>query len=207
VKPGVLVGPVIGIALLLTGCGHPAPLAAGSRPALPPVPATADPRGSRSDPLPRNPPTGGDPRGLNSTQRTVDLHDADAVAVAFVVRLQLWDTRLDRRPNDAVRRAAAYATPRLRSRLLAAQPTGGAGERWGRLTEHRGWTTVSTRLGGIGESPPTTDRSAVRAVTPVCVDHGSDGWTSFPDPLGTFVVVLARAGRSRVWAVSSYTIQ
>ncbi|QGN34290.1 hypothetical protein [Microlunatus sp. Gsoil 973] len=139
--------------------------------------------------------------------RTVDRHRVDAVAAAFVVRLQLWDTRLDRRPNDAVRRAAAFATPALRSRLLAGQPLSAPGERWTRLVEHHGWTTVRAEIGGIGESPPTVDHRAVRAVTPVCMDHGSDGWTSFPEPLGTYIVVLERAGTGQVWAVSGYTIQ
>lgn len=129
------------------------------------------------------------------------------MAAAFVVRLELWDSELDRRPNDAARRAAAYATPALRTRMLSGEPDGSTGARWTGLVRHRGWSTVTARLGGIGESPPTTSTRAVRSVTPVPVDHGTDGWTSYPDPPGTYIVVLDRAGEGRFWAVSSYTIQ
>jgi hypothetical protein len=144
---------------------------------------------------------------MTTGQQQVDRNDPDAVAAAFVVRLELWDTELDRRPNDAARRAAPYATPQLRAQLLSATPEGAPGNRWDVLVRHRGWTTVTTESGGIGEDPPTSDTAAVRAVTPVPVDHGVDGWTSSPDPPGTYIVKLSRVGKGRPWSVSSYTIQ
>jgi len=144
---------------------------------------------------------------LTARETAVDRDNADAVAEAFVVRLLLVDTRLDRRPNDAARRAVAYATPRLRSALLSGEPVGAPGVDWTELVEHQGWSTVGSQLGGIGEDPPTTATSATRAVTPLLTDHGNGGWTNHPDPPGTYIVVLNRARKGKVWAVSSYTIQ
>lgn len=199
---------VLGLAsLIITGCTHPAahpvPPARGSPT---PVRSAADPATGRPQPFPRDLPAGA-PRGLTPAQQRVDRRSADAVAAAFVVRLELWDSALDRRPNDAARRAAAYATPRFRSEMLAGEPDGLPGERWNALVSHHGWTTVTARLGGLGQDPPTTATSAMRAVTPVPVDHGTDGWTSYPGPPGTYIVVLDRAGKGRPWSVNSYAIQ
>lgn len=192
-------------AAMITGCTHPA--------AVPRRTVSASPSARPSErfglsphPFPRDLPVG-DPRGLSAAQRRVDRSSPDAVATAFVVRLELLDTRLDRRPNDASRRAAAYATADLRRRMLAAEPIGSPGARWTGLVAHHGWTTVSTRSGGVGADPPTTATAAVRAVTPVPVDHGTDGWTSYPDSPGTYIVALHRTGEGHSWAVSSYTIQ
>lgn len=197
------------VAMMLAGCTRPAP-APPSGPvqvrAMPSRTAVPTPMVARHQQFPQDLPTGL-PRGMSPTQRRVDRHSADAVAQAFVVRLELWDSELDRRPNDAARRAAAYVTPRLRARMLSGEPDGPPGQRWTGLVRHHGWTTVTTELGGLGENPPTTVGTAVRAVTPVPVDHGTDGWTSDPDPPGTYIVELDRVGKDRPWAVDSYTIQ
>lgn len=198
--PGVLVA-----VLMINGCTHPAPTAEPRTSSPAPVPAD-DPATERPKAFPRDLPAGR-PRGLTAAQQKVDRRSADAVAAAFVVRLELWDTELDRRPNDAARRAAAYATTPFRNRLLFGEPSGSPGARWTELVSHRGWTTATTRLGGLGESQATTNTAAVRAVTPAPVDHGTDGWTSYPDAPGTYVVVLKRAEKDRSWAVGSYTIQ
>lgn len=197
--------------LMITGCTPSVATGNHARivPSSPPVTsasAPVSPPDQRPSPFPSDLPSGV-PRGLTPAQARVDRASADAVAEAFVVRLELLDTRLDRRPNDAARRAAAYATPRLRSQLLSGEPVGAPGERWTELVQHRGWTTVASQLGGIGEDPPTTATTATRAVTPIPTDHGADGWTSHPDPPGTYIVVLTRARKGKVWAVSSYTIQ
>lgn len=193
--------------LMITGCTSPVPHRVPPPREHPaPVPSRAGPSTDRPQAFPRDLPAGV-PRGLTPAQRRADRRSADAVAAAFVVRLELWDSALDRRPNDAARRAAAYATPVLRSRMLAAEPDGPPGERWNALVSHHGWTTVTTRLGGLGENSPTSATTATRAVTPVLVDHGTDGWTSDPEAPGTYIVVLHRAGRDRAWAVNSYTIQ
>lgn len=193
--------------LLITGCtppvAHRVPSPRGHRA---PIPSGAGPSTDRPRAFPGDLPAGV-PRGLAPGRQRIDRRSADAVAAAFVERLELWDTVLDRRPNDAARRAAAYATPELRSRMLAAEPDGPPGERWNALVSHHGWTTVTTRLGGLGENSPTSATTATRAVTPVLVDHGTDGWTSDPEAPGTYIVVLDRAGRDRPWAVTSYTIQ
>ncbi|SDS71545.1 hypothetical protein [Microlunatus soli] len=170
--------------------GHPSRGSSGSGPAV------ADPRSTEPDAA----------RGLTASQRRVDRRDADQVATAFVVRLEAWDTALDRRPNDAVRRAVAFADPVLRSRLLAAEPRSGPGARWNQLAEHRGWTSVRTRLGGLGP-PPTTDRSAVRAVSVTPVDHGAGDWIAFPDTGSTYIVTLRRQSQDAGWTVVGYTIQ
>lgn len=202
---------VMVVAALLTSCAPQTNAPDSSRAAPPsPPPPIASTSGSPSDqrpsPFPRDLPPGV-PRGLTPAEASVDRGSADAVAEAFVVRLELLDTRLDRRPNDAARRAAAYATPGLRSQLLSGEPVGAPGVRWTELVRHNGWSTVASRLGGIGEDPPTSATSATRAVTPIPTDHGDDGWMSHPDPPGTYIVVLNRPRKGRGWAVRSYTIQ
>lgn len=201
------------VSLMITGCTQPAarpvPPALGPMTPIPSKTSIASKANRATDgpqPFPSDLPAGV-PRGLTPAEQRVDRRSADAVAAAFVVRLELWDSALDRRPNDAARRAVAYATRKLRSRMLAGEPLGPPGERWAALVDHHGWTTVTTRLGGLGEDPPTTATTAMRAVTPVPVDHGTDGWTSYPEPPGTYIVVLVRAGKGRPWAVNSYTIQ
>lgn len=198
------------VALMITGCTPRAATADGSAgvasPSAAVTPLPLDPPTERPAAFPSDLPSGV-PRGLTAAQRQVDRTSADAVAEAFVVRLELLDTRLDTRPNDAARRAAAYATPKLRSQLLSGEPTGPPGERWTELVEHHGWTSVTSQLGGLGESPPTTATTATRAVTPTPTDHGVDGWISHPNPPGTYIVVLDRAWKGRTWAVSGYTIQ
>lgn len=204
----IVVGAVVAVSVF-AGCAEPAAAPSHSR-AGPSSPATrsasADPPDQRPIPFPTDLPSGA-PRGLTPAEATVDRGSADAVAEAFVVRLELMDTRLDHRPNDAARRAAAYATPRLGSRLLSNEPIGAPGVRWTELVRHHGWSTVASQLGGIGEATPTTATSATRAVTPIPTDHGDDGWISHPDPPGTYIVVLNRTPGGKVWTVSSYTIQ
>lgn len=210
---GVLVLTIIG--LVISGCTLPAlPGTDRQRTSPPPATPSARPRVAAGTTSPTTPSTpfpddlpGGDPRGLTPAQKRVDRDDPDAVAAAFVVRLQLWDTELDRRPNDAARRAVPYATPQLRAAMLSSAPVAAPGDRWAELAGHHGWTTVTTESGGVGEDAPTTDTTAVRAVTPDPLDHGDDGWISHPDPPGTYIVTLARVGKGRPWAVSSYTIQ
>ena len=146
------------------------------------------------------------PRGLTQEQRTVDRRDPDQVATAFVVRLEAWDTALDDRPNDAVRRAVAFAGAQLRARLLAGEPAAAPGQRWNQLRRHHGWTSVRTRLGGLGP-PPTTSRTAVRAVSYTVVDHGDTGWVAFPGDDGTYIVRLRRSSVRAGWTVVGYTIQ
>lgn len=174
-------------------------------------------RGRTAQSLPADPPGNAVARGLTPAQRTVDHDDAGQVASAFVVRLQAWDTRLDRRPNDAARRAVGFADPALRARLLATEPRAAPGRRWNDLVEHNGWTSVRTRLGGLGPEP-TTDNTAARAVTAIPVDHGADGWTAFPDTDWTYIVTLRRQREHRgrngppsakmaEWTVVGYTIQ
>lgn len=202
---------LVAAVLMITGCApqDAAPDRSGveSRTtATPRLSGQPSPSGQQPSPFPSDLPSGV-PRGLTTAQATVDRKSADAVAEAFVVRLELVDTRLDRRPNDAARRAAAYATPRLRGQLLSGEPVGPAGVRWTELVQHHGWSTVSSQLGGIGEDPPTTATRATRAVTPIPTDHGTDGWTSHPDPPGTYIVVLNRDQKGAIWAVSGYTIQ
>ena len=202
---------VVFAALMIASCTPPAAAPDRSRPrapspSAPRARASASASDRRPSPFPTDLPSGV-PRGLTPAEATVDRSSADAVAEAFVVRLELVDTRLDRRPNDAVRRAAAYATPGLRAQLLSGEPIGPPGVRWAELVHRHGWSTVVCQLGGIGEDPPTTATRAIRAVTPIPTDHGDDGSISHPDPPGTYIVVLNRARKGEVWAVSSYTIQ
>lgn len=204
---------VILLVLTLTvGCAGERPVVTGGSSAQPQPAAPMTPTGTTRAESPgpsdrdRQRAFSGPARGLTPAQRRVDRHDPDQVATAFVVRLEAWDTALDRRPNDAVRRAVDYADRSLRSRLLAAEPRAAPGQRWNVLADHRGWTSVRTRLGGLGPEP-TAEHSAVRAVTATPTDHGADGWTAFPGTGWTYIVTLGRGRQDAGWTVVGYTIQ
>lgn len=61
-----------------------------------------------------------------------------------------WDTRLDRSPQDAARRASAWMTPALAARQAVV--TGGGGLAWSQLAVVDGYTTAAATLDT--EPPP-----------------------------------------------------
>jgi hypothetical protein len=187
-----------------TRAAVPTPIA--SSPAHPPASA-APHRGAT--PSPSASTSGETPRGLTAAQRKVNRADASSTATAFAVRLEAWDTDLDAEPGGAAVRAATYATPKLRRRLLSnRQGLSAPGARWEQLVAHHGWVAVSTELGGLGPAPKDTATSAVRGVTTTPTDHGAGHWTSWPDRSErmTYVIYLTRTKPGADWSVSKYTI-
>jgi len=164
----------------------PAASAAGSRVA-PPVaaPANAVPAGTR-----------GTPRGgiVTSVRRGDPTSVADAVA-ATAFR---WDTRIDRSPQDAARRAVGWMTPQEAARTTAAATSGG-GAAWAALAAHHGWTSTTVR--GDTELPaPTTNTGAARRVVVTVTAHTGDR-TRLPGQSWLVLVTLQQAGR-HAWLAS-----
>lgn len=144
------------------------------------------------------------PRGLTPPQRRVDRTDASSVADAFVLRLELWDTRIDQRPGDAAGRAARYATDELAQAMLGVTPSAAPGTRWQDLVEHDGYTTATTEVGGLG--PARDHDRAGRAVTVSQIDHGVHDWQSRPTTgPTTYLVQLQRTAHNR-WVVTNFHI-
>lgn len=199
---------VIGSAGCTSG-GRPEPPNAGSSASATRAPA-AEPGGAVTSGAPGSGTSAdGTPRGLTAAQRKINRSDASSTAIAFAVRMEAWDTKLDTRPEHAAVRAAKYAAPTLRRELLAKMPSSSPpGVRWNRLLAHHGWVTVSTVLGGMGPPPVDTATAAVRGVTVTPVDHGAGHWTSWPDRTErmTYVIDLTRSHRGTDWSVSSYKI-
>lgn len=132
----------------------------------------------------------------------VDRRDAIAVAAAFAVTLETWDTAHDDSPLDASRRAAVYATPGLARRLRLQPPP--PPQAWATLAARHATTSVSTIVGGLGPQPPDGATSAIRAITCVITDR-ADGWRAE----GGDVAVIAHLHRSRPgrpWAVQSFQL-
>lgn len=145
----------------------------------------------------------GVPRGQNTPDKRVKRRNADAVARAFAERLVTVDTRLDNRPNDASRRAAVFATPKLAKSLTRGAPIGGVGQDFLILQQHNGWTTVTSTLGGLGQPPPDTTTTAIRAVTTTTIGTNDSGWKGEPQTL-TWGLELTRTNKKADWHVSTF---
>ncbi len=106
---------------------------------------------------------GGTPRGARAAPGTTAptgpssveggaAADPSGVAAAASQALFVWDTRLDRSPQDAARRVAVWMTPVLAARQDVV--TGGGGVAWAQLAAADGYTTASTTPDT--EPPPPT---------------------------------------------------
>lgn len=174
-----------------------------------PITPTSNPDRATATPTrtPLPPGKQGTPRGQQtSLHHPVDRSNADQVAAAWGQLLELWDCRLDRRPNDASRRAVKYATQQLRGKMLSGSPVAPPGHRWNQLCAHDGWTTTKARLGGLGAPPADTPDEAWRAVQITTTDHGANGWQG--ETTSTlYVVHLTRDTKEQPWQVASYRIR
>lgn len=182
----------------------PVPGAATPAPTLEDT-ATAEPTRT---PLP--PGRKGTPRGAKSSLPTkIDLKDADDVASMFVLNAELWDTKIDNRPNDSSTRAAVYATPKFKKAMLSGQPVAAPGADWDNLSRRHGYTTASVRLGGVGEPAPDTNTTAYRAVSVTKqTEHGDHGWTQAgPDQGNLYFITLHRTNPHHPWGVDNYQLQ
>lgn len=189
------------------------PTAQPSPSASPPGTATAMPSDSPIATPSRTPlPPGkkGTPRGAaTSLPKKVDKTKASDVAEMFAINAELWDTYLDHRPNDSSARAAAWASPTLRKKMLTSAPLAAPGADWDNLVAQHGYTTVKIRFGGIGNPPPDTATTAYRAIQIANqTEHSDHGWShTGPDQGTLYIVTLHRLGPGKAWAVSNFTIQ
>jgi len=141
------------------------------------------------------------PRGLSVDVGSVKTTDADAVAAVFGVLLGSYDCRSDRSIRDAAVRAAVLATPQLAKQLRSEEGPKGPVVHWSLMASHDGYTTVRTRLGGLGPNPPDQLRTAARALSITVEPHGT-AWHAAalaPQPL---LVTLHREARGGPWAVA-----
>lgn len=129
------------------------------------------------------------PDGVSGTSR---------LAAAFVVAANSSDTRTDRSPDDAWRRAAPLATPRLQATLRKPHRESG-GLEWSDLVAHDGWVSVDVLdVDGGGSqdaappSPSHTSEEGVYAVTFQRVLH--TGPRERRDPTSYMWLVTMRHG-------------
>lgn len=156
-------------------------------------------------------PTADQPRGLKPSLPHHQLRrdKATDTALAFVITAETWDTRIDKRPNDAGRRAADLATNDLRYQMTKGEPKAAPGAEWEKLVNHHGYTTVKTTPGGFGKPPPDTKTKAIRGVTVnKQTMHGDHHWTAKGDGSGSgYVFTLHRDHKGAPWSVSDYNIE
>lgn len=156
-------------------------------------------------------PSAGQPRGLTPSLPKHQLRrdKATDTALAFTITAETWDTRIDKRPNDAGRRAADLATDDLRYQMTKGEPKAAPGAEWEKLVDHHGYTTVKTTPGGFGKPPPDTRTKAIRGVTVnKQTMHGDHHWTAKGSGSGrAYVFTLHRDHKGAPWSVSDYNIE
>jgi hypothetical protein len=148
-------------------------------------------------------------RGLKSSiPHPLRRTTATDTALAFVINGENWDTRIDKRPNDASRRAAKLATPAFRHTMTAHQPQAAPGHAWNQLQAHHGYTTVTVQKGGLGPPPADNHHRAIRAVTIANQTmHGRHHWTKPGPDTGQVYIITLRRGSGGDWSVANFNIQ
>jgi len=110
----------------------------------------------------------------------------DAVAIAATTAWFSWDTRIDHRPNDTVRRLALdRLAPALRRQVLTFTSDADPGAQWAGWSARHATATVSAAIGG-DDRPPDDPAQAWRQVDATIALHGDGGWT---DDVGRTVFV------------------
>lgn len=181
----------------------------GGGPSGTPVAPSTDPERATGTPRRTPLPSGaaGTPRGRHDSPAAVvhDRRDAGQVAAAFAARLDLWDTAIDHRPNDAAKRAARLATAGFRHKMLDGAPVAAPGAHWTTLAQHHGWTTVTAQLGGLGEPPSDSPTGAWRVVTTTATPRGPHRWRGTPMTT-TYAIQLVRTRPGNPWYVTDYRL-
>jgi hypothetical protein len=168
----------LGYVLAVAGCASSTP----GRTASPPASATPAPSPA---PAPQTPAA------------------ADAVALAAVQAALAWDTRLDHRPNDTIRRLAlAYLTPALRKAVLTMSADTDPGHDWADWTRRHAHAAVTVRL-GTEDHPDDTNATAYRQVLATITLTGDDGWQSQRD----YTAFLRLDTASNSWHVSTLNFE
>jgi hypothetical protein len=131
----------------------------------------------------------------------VDGSSASAVSKAFARASFLQDTRIDRSPSDAARRAARWARPSYAAELSSpGRAPGGAA--WNAMAAHDGYTTVTATQNDDDGRPPDELRRAYRAWDLTLTPRGAAGWTG-KKRHEVMYVTLTRRGGDAPWRVAS----
>jgi hypothetical protein len=132
---------------------------------------------------------------------SVDTTNPQAVALAVVITLHRWDTRIDTAPSAAARRAAPWMTPALTADLTAVPTT--TDSSWLDLETHDGYTDLIATIADEYGQPPNTADIAYVQVTYTVTLHGRDGWrNSQPSTLDR--VELIRPDGAVPWRVKGF---
>ena len=188
--------------------GPPAPAVSSSAPpsaAAPPSPTgvgTLDP--SRVQTIPPAPgATTARGRGDAPDPAEVNRRSWRDVGESFVQLAYTSDTRVDRTPSDAARRAAPLATVKLARALRGAAPAAAPGAQWQRWTAQQAYTTVSLTENVDDGRPPDTPAELVRSWSATISPVADDGWTGTPQELTLYVALSnTRHDGTGTWSVS-----
>ena len=194
--------------VLVAGCARGA--------AAPPTPATepVDPGRATTmtydGPSPHRPaPTaqpvpvgsaGAQPRGASASDAELAT-TASAVALAFARAACQYDTRSDRSPWDASRRAARrWGTPSYAASLSVPAPDSGS-QWWIALAAHNGYTLADATLADLDAATPDAPKRALRQVDVTTRPVGARGWRGVAEPR-TFLLTLVRVSSADRWRVA-----
>lgn len=137
---------------------------------------------------------------LPGADPAVDYHEPGQVCDAFAAAVYRVDTTVDRGPEDAYWRAAAYMDAPLAAAVAVAYPVPQTPQ-WQQWAEHRGYTDVQVDPYAGDALQPVTVREAHHAAVVMVMPIGRDGWRG-PAQRRTVVCTLVAADTG--WRVSSY---
>ncbi len=191
----LLLGPLVA-AMSVTACSG------GDTPVLAPAPSSSTP----PSPGPSVVPTGeaGIPRGGAIDPATVDPGDPDQVADAVVTTMETVDTRIDKHPMDASRRAAPWLSVQYLDQVSEPVP-GGGGAQWLELEKHDGYTTTTVSDATEMGQPEDTATEAFRARATLTEQLGAGGWTGEPTQY-VYYVYLIRDSATDPWVVNAVAV-
>ena len=148
----------------------------------------------------------GVPAGGLPDPRRVKQSDATAVAVAAAVTMHTYDTMIDTKSHDAVRRALTWCTPAL-ARQLGQQPQReGLGSKWTTWHTHRAYTRARGQNATEYGAPPDTATLADRTIAVTMTPIGRDRWRGTAETAALYVT-LTRAGATAPWRISRLSVQ
>lgn len=192
----LLLSPLL-VAISLTACSG------SDAPAKTPAPSSSAPVPTDTSSVV---PTGeaGVPRGGALDPATVDPGNPDQVADAVVTTMETFDTRIDKSPMDASRRAAPWLTAQYLEQVSQTIP-GGGGAEWLELEKHDGYTTTTVSDATEMGQPEDTETEAFRARATATAQLGADGWTGEPTQY-VYYVYLVRDSAAEPWLVNAVEI-
>lgn len=164
------------------------------------APTATGPAGAASIPIG----SAGSPRGPIPAASSVKGRNASAVARAYVITAWSQDTRIDRSPNDAVRRAKRWMTPRLAA-VYATPLPGAGGADWSALRAADGYTTVKVVEMPNENGGSTTRTQRFENVT--VTEHDKSGAVIAEPDQFVATLTLTRPAAASPWRVKEATQQ